>query len=554
MSARPYWNERADGRNVCGKGSTPVHLLLPLRVWKRLLAAGMLFCLGAQAAEKRNLDDIRNALWQDSDDVSLREMLAALGEAGEKNLSVTFAGVFCETCRRADADALEDLVRIFEAFPPESYQKGVLFTPLADAWLRVRISPKLPQRPVFPDAPTKLPEASDGYPRELREAALEYERVRGPFRALQEGKVDFQTHQPAYWKLVARLLEQKEGPWSDGFLAYRWGGKCGSGSEYFIVPQSRVLVMALAADQRWTEVAGAVLAIMPSADPDGALRVLEACVADPLKVVVGGLAYFDLGPRGFLTLKLRATLLGFLLRLSGDGRVQALTDLAAHAPVEALPLYFMALGKFVTSSTAPDPGERAGSYGRWGGKNLDGITARTASTAAQKQALDFLCSRASPDLPIEAATRLAEIFHAKPRPEALPALRRLLDHPSLTVAREAAAALEFAGEKADIPPKLGPVRYRIEVNGKPYAARRVEWIVSWGATSMWTSSEETTDAQGVAHLPRDMFLDKSSRPIKQVTLRSPAKLGLEDALFSVQLPPPPDSDDVIPISVKTKPL
>ena len=51
--------------------------------------------------------------------------------------------------------------------------------------------------------------------------------------------------------------------------------------------------------------------------------------------------------------------------------------------------------------------------------------------------------------------------------------------------------------------------------------------------------EETTDAQGVAHLPRDMFLDKSSRPIKRVTLRSPAKLGLEDALFSVQLPPPP---------------
>ena len=184
----------------------------------------------------------------------------------------------------------------------------------------------------------------------------------------------------------------------------------------------------------------------------------------------------------------------------------------------------MALGKFVPSSAAPGPGENAVRYGRWGGKNLDGITARSVSVAAQKQVLDFLCSRASPDLPIEAATRLAGIFHAKPRPEALPALRRLLDHPSLTVAREAAAALESAGEKVDIPPKLGPVRYRIEVNGKPYAARRVEWIVNWGATSMWTSSEETTDAQGVAHLPRDMFLDKSSRPIKQVTLRSPAKL------------------------------
>src|SRR4029077_1022115 len=107
----------------------------------------------------------------------------------------------------------------------------------------------------------------------------------------------------------------------------------------------------------------------------------------------------------------------------------------------------MALGKFVTSSAAPDPGERAGRYGRWGGKNLDGITARTASVAAQKQALDFLCSRASPDLPIEAATRLAGIFHAKPRPEALPALRRLLDHPSLTVARERRRHSNPSGKK-----------------------------------------------------------------------------------------------------------
>ena len=127
-----------------------IGLLMPPCVWKCLLAVGMLFCLGAQAAEKRNLADIRNALWEDSDDVSLQEMLAALGEAGDKNLSITFVAVFRETCRRADADALADLVRIFNAFPPESYQKGVLFSPLADAWLRVRISTILPRRPFFP--------------------------------------------------------------------------------------------------------------------------------------------------------------------------------------------------------------------------------------------------------------------------------------------------------------------------------------------------------------------------------------------------------------------
>jgi hypothetical protein len=85
-----------------------------------------------------------------------------------------------------------------------------------------------------------MPAAPDGYPRELREAALEYERVRAPFLALQRGNIDFKTHRTDYWKLVERLLEQKEGPWADDFLRYRWGGMCGSGSEYFDVPQSRL--------------------------------------------------------------------------------------------------------------------------------------------------------------------------------------------------------------------------------------------------------------------------------------------------------------------------
>jgi hypothetical protein len=71
-----------------------IGLLMPPRVWKCLLAVGMLFCLGAQAAEKRNLADIRNALWEDSDDVSLQEMLAALREAGDKNLSISRLTLF----------------------------------------------------------------------------------------------------------------------------------------------------------------------------------------------------------------------------------------------------------------------------------------------------------------------------------------------------------------------------------------------------------------------------------------------------------------------------
>ena len=94
---------------------------------------------------------------------------------------------------------------------------------------------------------------------QLREAALEYERVRAPFLALQKGNTNFQTNKRTYWNLVSRLLEQEDGPWTEGFCAYRWGGLCGTGEESFVVAQSRVLLMALAADQRWTEAAGAAM-------------------------------------------------------------------------------------------------------------------------------------------------------------------------------------------------------------------------------------------------------------------------------------------------------
>jgi hypothetical protein len=136
----------------------------------------------------------------------------------------------------------------------------------------------------------------------------------------------------------------------------------------------------------------------------------------------------------------------------------------------------------------------------------------------------------------------------------LPALRRLLNHSSLTIAREAAAALQLAGESADIPPKLGPVRYRIEVDGKPYSLREVEWIAGSDDPLSDISSQRTTDSSGICELPRDPFIDKSPKAITKVILRNARSPGPDDTLFNVQLPVPPNTDDVIPISVQTRPL
>jgi hypothetical protein len=89
-------------------------------------------------------DAIAAVLWEEPAHVSMREILQALRQPRADELSIAFARLFFEACRRADAETLGDLVWIFDTLPPDSSWKETLFTPLADAWLRIKISPTLP--------------------------------------------------------------------------------------------------------------------------------------------------------------------------------------------------------------------------------------------------------------------------------------------------------------------------------------------------------------------------------------------------------------------------
>lgn len=535
-------------------------------VWKVcffaiVAAAAMSASFGA---EPRSLKAIHDILISHPDDVPVSDMIGALREA-EKDLGKKEAYAFWKTfeiaCRRAQPDEMPALTSIFEVFPEDSYYKTKLFLALANAWLSREIPPQLPARPKFPQPTAAIPSAPTGYPQDLREAAERYLQVSTPFQSLTEERkpdqtsTDYQTHKPEYWKLASQLLAKKDGPFTEKFLAYRWGGWCGTGSDQFQDPQSFALLMALATDKRWAEAAGAALNVTSSGEVGGALRVLSACVRDPEKVVVGGLAAIDLGPKDYLIESRRATLLALLLCLPGDARVETLTKLAALAPPEALLMYFRTIGKFVRTGP-PHPGEENGFSQVWGGgasgDNLDGIVAEPVGEGAQKVAMDFLCSQASPNLHIDSADNLVRFFLEKRRPESIPALHRLLDHPSMSVAKNAAEALEYLGQKVEIPAKLGPVRYSIRVNGTPYVKSKVNWTVERGSTS--TGSEATTDAAGVVELARDDFLDQSADPVQSVALHTVSMASPADPWFGVLLPAPPASDDIIPVEVKTASL
>ena len=115
--------------------------------------------------------------------------------------------------------------------------------------------------------------------------------VQGRFK---KAKSIFKPTSQLTWKLVARLLEQKEGPWSDSFLCLSLGRKVRKRERILSSCRNPACLswrsQRINAGPRSRGDAGGSC---PSTDPDGALRVLEACVADPLKVVVGGLAYLE---------------------------------------------------------------------------------------------------------------------------------------------------------------------------------------------------------------------------------------------------------------------
>jgi len=468
----------------------------------------------------------------------------------------TTCRLFCAACDCGNAATLPDLINLFfEVFPADAdYERREVFCALAGLWLRVQVPGALEPSAKFLPPPLPSVFLPGGYPKKLRSALDRYREVSGPCRDLFEKErnrdwIAFQTHQADYWKLVGQMLRREKGPFTEKILAYGWGGGCGTGSEVFLEPHSYAILLALVSDRRWAQAAGAAMAVQNSQGFRGAARVLSACVSDAADVLVGGLAYADREKQAFWMESRTAPLLGLLLNGGGDDRVRSLIALAAQAPPEAISSYFTALARFLpVKESAGPPIVVHGSFGI----DLMEVAVRPVSPKTQEQAWSFLCAQATAPLSVEAAKTLIGILGSRPEPSSMEALRQLLAFPSSSVVAEAARMLQQAGQKADIPPQLGPLRYRIVVDGKRYAKHPVQWAVNCGETGQ--SSDTWTDENGVLEVPRDIFFDRTSNPVRRFALRSKSMDNLEDAWWGVLLPLPPASDKIIPVEIKTQPL
>lgn len=519
----------------------PPRLRFPLRA-----GAAVAACIGLAASvwagEKRDL-----TTFLIPEKVSLPGMLEGMKEAapGDHLLGL----VFQRACAQARTEDLPVLCEIFEKIP-EHYTQSLIFPALAEVWLRGNGLATKPPVPKFPPLESS-PVVPAGYPKNLQKALERYRQVAAPFENLKASAPamrSFAAHRKEYYDLLARLVGPGPGPFTDQVLAFHWGSWCGTGSEVFRKPQAAALAVALVRDERWAEAAGALLQADFGKEASGADAVLAALLPDLEEVLAGALASQGLEEWPWDE-SLRIPL-GQLLRRPGDARVETLIALTNHAHSDSLSSYYKALGKFVSPEP---PGDVFSQYGAdlFVAAELPDVRPEEFSADAQRRAAEFLAAQASRPISVEAALNLTEFWKKNRGPESGPALRQLLEHPSRKVAEAAAAALQERGVFVDVPPKLGPARYRIFVNDKPSSDLRLQWAVV--SRNSARTSESTTTDDGILEIDRDLFLDPH-RPVQRVKVHSSELPTLAHPWFEATLPPPPASDEVVPVNVMVKPL
>jgi hypothetical protein len=505
----------------------------------------MAACIGLAASvaagEKRDL-----ATLLISEKVSLPEMLEMMKAApGDRFVGM----VFRRACVQARTEDFPVLCEIFEKIP-EHHTQSLIFPALAEVWLRgngLAANPPVPKFPTLESAPV----VPAGYPENLRKALERYRQVVAPFENLKapaRATRSFAAHRKEYFSLLTQLVGPGPGPFTDKVLAYHWGSWCGTGSEVFRKPQAAALAVALVRDERWAEATGALLLADFGKEASGADALLAALLPDREEVLAGALA--SQGLEEWSWDESLRIFLSQLLRRPGDTCVETLIALATHAHPDSLSSYYTALGKFVS----PDPpGDVFPRYGAdlFGSAELPDLRPEDFRSDAQRRAAEYLAAQASQPVAVDAALNLTEFWKKCRSPESEPALRGLLEHPSRKVAEAAAAALKERGVSVAVPTKLGPARFRILVNGKPVPDLSLQWAVV--SRNSVRTSESTSTGDGILEIDRDLFLD-SRRPVQSVKVRSSALSTLTHPWFEVTLPPPPASDEVVPVNVVVKPL
>ena len=501
-----------------------------------------------------DLKRIERAIDKEPATVSVAEIVQSLRAAAsiaddDYQMGASWRNVFAHGCERAAPQDIPALVSLFKEIPAASYYKHRAFASLAEAWLRARLDER-PLQPFWqlPLDGGELPPAIAKLPADLQRAWGSY-RSAVPPRPEQKQVYDFLTEGKRFWDVIGDLLAGRGGRWASTLEGFYWGHGCGKGGERFSQPLSQALLLAYVAENRLPEALAAALTVDPGESTGEAARqFIKQSGIDWQTALIGRLVASDLaGGGGSSWQRSQAkNALQPLISEADDSGIIMLLEVARLVPRDEqhdFPQYLDALRALAPPLAHKEPGliifSSSGSL-----RQRDAPLGRDVELAILSHLNDLADEQSS----VSAANSLLTCLEAWRRPELRPALRRLVEHPSETVAMRAAQLLEEMGEKVVVPPKAPPVRYRIVINGIPGSGLRVEWCVHRPGGGS-TSSRAEADAEGVITLSRDYFLDGVDR----VELGSSSVSKPEEMWFRAALPPPAEDGEIHDVGIKTGP-
>jgi hypothetical protein len=508
------------------------------------------------------LERIESAIDEESATVSVGEIIQSLRATGsiaddEQSMPTSWMPVFEHGCQRAGPKDIPAFVSMFEAIPAKSYDKSRAFPPLAEAWLRVRLA----ERPIenfwhVPREQADAPPEIEKLPATLQHAWRTY-RAAVPPKLAPKQVHNFHEEEKRFWEVIADLLAGRGGPWAETLEGFYWGHGCGTGSEKFSQPRSQALLLAYVAENRLPEALAAALTVDSGESMfrfdretmrETPLKIIRESGIDWQAALIGRLVASDLvegSPESFGRSQ-AANNLQPLVSEADDSGVSMLLEVARLVPRDEqhdFSQYLDALKALAPPLAHKEPGliifSSSGSL-----KQRDAPMGQDVELAILSHLNDLADEKSS----VSAAQSLLACFEAWWRPETRPALRRLVEHPSETVAMRAAKLLEEMGEKVVVPPKTPPVRYRIVINGTAASGLKVEWCIHHPGGG-WMSSSEEADAEGVITLSRDYFLDGVDR----VELGSSSVSKPEEMWFRATLPPPALEGKIHDVGITTGP-
>ncbi|MEO6054494.1 MAG: hypothetical protein ABIP97_10815 [Chthoniobacterales bacterium] len=531
---------------------------------RRFCVSALLIACGIFAGTlQTRADDFLNP----PEGTSTLEMIRLLERENTKDKPVrdwSFSTLFSRACSQATEQEYPALLNVYRKLPTaESYQHAGYFASICALATRLEIAKIQPAILNFPAAPKSEKILPKDFPPELARYWEFYRTLEGPLRALVENPVNkptigVQTNEENFTKLLDAMLLTPGQVRVEDFLRFRWSGWCGTGSDMFYVPLSQAVFLALLQEKRYQEAAGAALNVysngmlMERRSDFGVDKFLRRIGVDTEEAAIGALVDTDiLG-------NYKQNREGLLQTLGGYGTeksVRLLMELATYPkPTDGEngqdngADYARVLAAFVSPQPLKDV---------WFGSSSSYTILRYNATPVpektQQDILRLFGKWSAPDTAFATTEKIAWALHTLHRRDTIPILKRMLQHPSPSVVKDAKDTLELMGESVKPPPAPVPVSFVIKVNGKPYANAKVNWIVGGKKRSLRSGTDSQTDGRGVIKLERQYLTDPAFHPTN-IGFYTPQGTSPGDMIFEKRIPTPEKLDVLTVVNIATRPF